>query len=394
VISGNPSHAETAQKIIQYVLRDMTSPEGGFYSAEDADSEGHEGKFYCWTKAELEACLDPAELAVVIRHFGITGQGNFVDHSHPNPLPNQNVLRVVDAQLTSDETNLLQSARLKMTNVREKRVRPHLDDKVLASWNGLMLGALAQAAVILGEEPPLQAAERNLRFLQTHLWDAKSKTLHHRWRDGERDSVQLLDDYAFLLEGVLHLYEATLNPAHLQFGMEVADSMLLRFYDSENGGFWQTSAGDTNLILRIKEDHDGAEPSGNSVAVLSLLRLGAITGSEKYHEAAMKTLESFQDRLQRTPQALPRMLQALDFALQEPHRVVISGRPESAAARALLRSAHSVYQPHKVVLGTAEPVEPFARTLASEEEALAYLCTGTACQKPTRDAGRLSELLR
>jgi uncharacterized protein YyaL (SSP411 family) len=170
--------------------------------------------------------------------------------------------------------------------------------------------------------------------------------------------------------------------------------MWTRFYDAKDGGFWQASDSDPHLILRVKEDYDGAEPSGNSVATLSLLRLAALTGEARYSEAAVKTLGFFHDRLERTSQALPRMLQAADFALQDPHRVVISGDPESPQAQALLRAVHSVYQPRKVVLGTATPVEPFARTLASERLPQVFICTGSECLPPTNDGVRVRELLR
>jgi hypothetical protein len=256
-----------------------------------------------------------------------------------------------------------------------------------------MLGALAQASAILEDQTVLEAAEANSAFIQKQLWDADSNTLHHRWRDGERDEVQLLDDYAFLLEGMIHLYEASLKPAHLEFSIALADSMLAKFNDPERGGFWQSAVDDPNLILHLKEDHDGAEPSGNSVAALALLRLAAITDRKAYREAALKTLAFFDEQLRRTPQALPRMLQAVDFTLQEPIRVVISGDPDSQKVRALVCAAHSVYQPHKVVLGTTEPVESFAQTLAGKE-ACAYLCTGTACQPPTDEVNRVREMLQ
>src|SRR5581483_2853637 len=190
LVSGDARHADTARDIITYVLRDMTHPEGGFYSAEDADSEGKEGKFYCWTRAELAKLLTPEEFNVAVRYFGVTEQGNFVDHSDPDPLPNQNVLSIADPDLPADDKPLLASAKAKMFAARAKRVRPHLDDKVLASWNGLMLGALARAFAILGDEAYRAAAEKNLAFLQDKLWDASTKTLYHRWRDGHRDSVQ------------------------------------------------------------------------------------------------------------------------------------------------------------------------------------------------------------
>jgi hypothetical protein len=456
-------YAAIARDILDYVLRDMTHPDGGFYSAEDADSEGHEGKFYCWTHDELSKLLSPEEFNVVARHFGITKEGNFVDHSHPQPLKGQNVLSVVnpivpahgrsggsaerrqlsskgsavlcrDAATTMDDSALLAAAKRKMFDARRKRVRPHLDDKILASWNGLMLGAMARAYAVLGDEKYRAAAEKNLAFIQAKLWEApqsgtgilpvsnsqESKarihsetgwkpvppcgTLFHRWRDGERDNVQLLEAYAFLLSGVIDLYEATLEAKHLDFAIALAEAMIAKFYDSENGGFWQSTGGAKDLILRVKDDYDGAEPSGNSVATLALLKLAAITGREDFKRSAEATLRLFAHRLQNFPQAMPFMLHALDFELEEPRRVVIAGAPPSlrfgtaspsfAKTRELLRAAHSVYQPNKVVLGNAGAVEKFARTLPAKNGPVVYLCTGQSCQPPTQDAGTVKEMLK
>ena len=320
--------------------------------------------------------------------------GNFVDHSDPNPLPHQNVLSIVEPKLAATDKPLLASARMKMFDARAKRIRPHLDDKILASWNGQMLGALARAYAVLGDEAYRVAAEKNLAFLQSKLWDAKTQTLYHRWRDGERDSVQLLEAYAFLLAGVIDLYEATLEPKHLDFAIALAEAMTAKFYDAENGGFWQSAAGAKDLILRVKEDYDGAEPSGNSVATLALLKLGAITDRNDFKQAAGKTLKSFAQRLQDVPQAVPYMLSALDFSLVEPKRVVIAGDPSKPETRALLRAVHSIYQPDKVVLGNAGAVESFAKTLPAKNGPVVYLCTGTACQPPTSDAAKVKALLR
>ncbi|HWC59111.1 MAG TPA: thioredoxin domain-containing protein [Verrucomicrobiae bacterium] len=391
LVSGDTLHADVARDILDYVLRDMTHPDGGFYSAEDADSEGHEGKFYCWTRAELEKLLSPEEFKVAVRYFGITEQGNFIDHSHPQPLPGQNVLSIVSPDLPDVDKSLLASAKNKMSAVRAKRIRPHLDDKILASWNGLMLGAFARAFAVLGDEKYLAAAEKNVKFVHAKLWDAKA--LFHRWRDGERDNVELLEGYAFMLSGVIDLYEATIEPRHLDFAIALADAMLAKFFDAENGGFWQSLAA-RDLILRVKENYDGAEPSGNSVATLALLKLGAMTGRKEYTEAAEKTLRLFAVRLQQVPQAVPYMLGALDFSLQEPQRAVVAGEAGSKVVRELLRAIHSVYQPNKVVLGNHGSVEEFARTLPAKNGALVYLCTGNACQAPTGDVAEVKNLLK
>ncbi|HWD94174.1 MAG TPA: thioredoxin domain-containing protein [Verrucomicrobiae bacterium] len=403
--------AAVARDILDYVLRDMTHPEGGFYSAEDADSEGHEGKFYCWTRAELEKLLAPEEFNVAVRYFGITEQGNFVDHSHPEPLTGQNVLSVVAPDLPVADLGLLASAKEKMLAARAKRVRPHLDDKILASWNGLMLGAFARAYAVLGDERYLASAEKNVEFAREKLWvesavggPAHEKehagahgvtrptgTLFHRWRDGERDNVELLDGYAFMLSGVIELYEATLEPRHLDFAVALAEAMLAKFFDPENGGFWQSLAA-RDLILRVKEDYDGAEPSGNSVAALALLKLGAMTGRAEFTEAADRTLKLFAARMRQAPQAVPYMLCALDFSLQEPKRAVVAGEPGASRTGELLRAIHSVYQPNKVVLGNRGAVEEFARTLPAKDGAVVYLCSGNACQAPTGEPAEVKKL--
>ncbi len=431
---SNSPFAATARDILDYVLRDMTHPDGGFYSAEDADSEGYEGKFYCWTHDELSKPLSPEEFNVAARHFGITKEGNFVDHSHPSPLPGQNVLSVAhpmgapasgparfgdinapDRRPTLQDESLLASAKRKMLTARSKRIRPHLDDKILASWNGLMLGAMARAYAVLGDAQYLAAAEKNLAFIQDKLWEApqsgtgvlpvsnslesKSETgatpvLHHRWRDGERDNVQLLEGYAFLLSGVIELYEATLEPKRLDFAIALAEAMIAKFHDPENGGFWQSAADAKDLILRVKDDHDGAEPSGNSVATLALLKLAAITGREDFRKPAEATLRLFAHHLQNFPQAMPFMLHALDFWLEEPRRIVIAGDPTSPKAHELLHAVHSVYQPNKVVLGNMGAVESFARTLPAKNGPVVYLCTGNSCQAPTSDTAKVREMLK
>jgi uncharacterized protein YyaL (SSP411 family) len=395
LVSGEKRFADVARDLLRYLLRDMVHPEGGFYSAEDADSEGKEGKFYCWTREELSRLLTPEEFDIAARVYGVTPKGNFVDHSDPNPLANQNVLSIVDSGLAAREAALLITVKQKMFQERAKRVRPHLDDKVLASWNGLMLGPLARASVVLDDEAYRRAAEKNLTFLRARLWESASKTLYHRWRDGQRDTAQLLDAYAFLLGGVVELYQVTLDAKHLDFAIDLAESMLGRFYDEKDGGFWQGAAEAKDLILRIKEDYDGAEPSGNSAAILALLKLAAITDRRDFREAADKSLRLFSERLQRMPQAVPYMLLALDFSLEEPKRVVLAGDASSPEGKALLRATHAIYQPNKVVLASSGRVEPFAKTLLPKDgKPTVYLCTGTACQPPTHDPDRVKQLLR
>jgi hypothetical protein len=229
--------------------------------------------------------------------------------------------------------------------------------------------------------------------LQDKLWDARSKTLYHRWRQGGRDSVQLLTAYANLLCGTLDLYETTLEPKHLDFALALAETMLTRFHDAKEGGFYDSAADAPDLILRVKEDYDGAEPSGNSMAVLGLLRLAAITERKEFREAAERTLRLFAPRLQELPQAVPHLLTGLDFLLHEPMRVVVAGDPGRPETAGLLRAIHGVYQPNKVVLGNRGAVGDFVKTLPVEDAPLVYLCTGTACRPPTRDAETIKGIL-
>jgi uncharacterized protein YyaL (SSP411 family) len=204
----------------------------------------------------------------------------------------------------------------------------------------------------------------------------------------------LLEAYAFLLSGVIDLYEATLEPQHLDFAIALAKAMIAKFYDAENGGFWQSAADAKDLILRVKDEYDGAEPSGNSVATLGLLKLAAITGREDFKKPAEATLRLFAHRLQNFPQAMPFLLHALDFSLEEPRRVVIAGNSDSKQFRELLRAVHSIYQPRKVVLGNAGAVESFARTLPAKTGPVVYFCTGNSCQPPTQAAAKVREMLK
>lgn len=403
--SGQARHAGVVRDILEYVLRDLTDPGGGFYSGEDADSEGHEGKFYCWTTAELHQILTPEEYKVTVRHFGITPEGNFVDHSHPQPLRGLNVLSIVRPLEEADaaERVLLASALDKMRAARAQRVRPARDDKVLTSWNGLMLGAMARAGAVLQEPRYLEAAGRNLAFLRSHLWQdtpsthderAPSRRLCHEWRAGRVQPVRFLEDYAFLLDGVLWWYEATLEGDALAFAVELAGEMLRDFFDPAEGGFWLTPPESRDLILRIKNEADGAEPAGNSLAVQGLLRLATITGSDRYRDAALRTLQAFAGRLAAAPTGYCAMLRAAGFALWPVTRVVVEGPPEDPRTRALLAAAHSVYDPFRVVVGTEGPVALPGPTTLRPTLPRAMVCRRETCLPPTDDPQRLVELLR
>jgi uncharacterized protein YyaL (SSP411 family) len=252
---------------------------------------------------------------------------------------------------------------------------------------------MARAGVVLGDADLLKAAQANFAFVRGQLWDAGSATLYHRWRDGGRDEAQLLSAYAFYLHGLVELYQATLGEEVLGFAVSLAESMIRKFGDAREGGFF-TSAGGKDLLFRAKDDHDGAEPSGNAMAVYGLLRLAAITERADFRKAADDALRFFRPRLVDSPQSMPLMLKAAAFAAREPFRVVVAGEVGGGDGRRLLAAAHRVYQPFRVVLGTAGPVEPFAKTLpARDGKATAYVCSGKACRPPTGEPGDVTESL-
>ncbi len=269
------------------------------------------------------------------------------------------------------------------------------DDKILASWNGLMLGAFARASVVLGDEKYRAAAEKKSGIPPRKTLGRKiAKHFSTAGATANGTTCNCSKATPFSCPASIELYEATLGPEHLDFAIELAEAMIAKFYDAADGGFWQSPAGTSDLILRVKDDYDGAEPGGNSVATFALLKLAAITGREDFRLPVQATLQLFAGRLQNQPAALAFMLHALDFWLAEPRRVVIAGEKNSAGFQRLLCAAHSVYQPNKVILGNTGAVPEFARNLPAKNGAAAYLCNCNACQPPTNDPERLKAMLR
>ncbi|MGD1020863.1 MAG: thioredoxin domain-containing protein [Verrucomicrobiia bacterium] len=380
-VTHDPFYADIARRTCDYVLRDMASPDGGFYSAEDADSEGVEGKCYVWTREEITKTLgDRAD--AFCRAYGVTTDGNW-EHG-------LNVLHVA-----SPETAKLANERARLFAVREKRVRPHRDEKVLTAWNGLMISALSRASQALDEPKYRDAAERAARYL-----------VANRLKDGQLTRTAtvpaMAEDYAFLGNGLVDLYEADFDPRWLVKATELADAILARFYDAKEGGFFQTDGRDPSVIIRAKEDYDGAEPSGNSMATLLLLRLAQFTDRASYRDAAGKTLQLFGDHLRKAPSTVPQMLCVLDFYLSKPKQIVIAGKADAVDTRAMLHAVHERYLPNAIVVvaGGGDAQKTLAKLLLFLEtikpmdgKATAYVCVNYACQLPTSDLGKLAELL-
>jgi uncharacterized protein YyaL (SSP411 family) len=396
-ITRDPFYADIARRTCDYVVRDMTSPEGGFYSAEDADSEGVEGKFYVWTRDEIDKIIgDKGKADVFCRYYGVEADGNW---EHGNNVLHVAVTLAETARhfqkLEKEVAAILEEGRAKLFAAREKRVRPHRDEKTLTAWNGLMISAFARAAQVLDEPKYHTAAEQAANYILTN-----------RLKDGKLTRTAtvpaMVEDYAFLGNGLVDLYETDFDPQWLGKATELADAMLAQFYDAKEGGFFQTDGHDPSVIVRSKEDYDGAEPSGNSLATLLLLRLAQFTDRADYRNPAEKTLQLFSGHLAKAPQVVPQMLCALDFYLSQPKQIVIAGKADAADTRAMLRALHERYLPNAIVI-LAEGGEsqkalakllPFLETIKPKgDKATAYVCVNYTCQLPTSDLSKMLALL-
>jgi len=406
--TGSPYYAKTAEEIIEYVLRDMTSPEGGFYSAEDADSEGEEGKFYTWSEAEIRDVLDGSEADLILRLFNVKREGNFTDQATGSK-PGTNVLYVTapledqagNLGIPPDEArDLLERSRAELYARRKGRLHPLKDDKILTDWNGLMIAALAKAGRVLDRPEYTEAAGRGAAFLLDRMRD-RDGSLLHAYRDGRAKVPANLNDYAFMVWGLLELYEADFDVEHLRSALDLNRVMLERFRDAEGGGFFFTPAGGEQLLVRRKEIYDGAIPSGNSVAMLNLLRLGRITGRADLEECAAGLGRAFAHQVRQTPLGHTHLLAAVDFAVGPAYEVVISGQARSEEMQAMLRALRKRFLPNKVVLHRPAGVNPPITELAPfvgdqravDGRATAYVCRNYACDLPTHDIARMLEML-
>ena len=393
-VSGKEEFKVTAESIADYVLAELTHSEGGFLSAQDAQSEGKEGKYWCWTVKDLKALLNERELSVARKRYGITDSGNFIDHSDPDPLKDQNVLfRAMRLEKFSPEDRkLLSLVKEKMKKARSLRVPPATDDKVLASWNGLMIGAMARAGRILKDERYLKAAERAHAFVVNKLWDPASSTLSHRWREGHVDGSQQSESYLYFLRGSRVLYEATLNPSYLSLAVTLADRAIALFYDKLNGGFFDGEDRD-DLVFRLKDDYDSATPTPSSVARFEYGVLSEITGEGSYREVAEKSLLSVSDTIRESPTQLAESLKAVSFMVGKPARVVIAGAKQREE---FLKVAWTGLRHNLLVVGTEGPVSEFTRQLEEVKpgQTTAYYCVGQTCRLPETNPEVLAEWLR
>ena len=388
-ITGEDIFAQTAREIFTYVLRDMTASEGGFFSAEDADSEGEEGKFYIWTEQEIKEVLGEDYGKEFNDIFSITTPGNYRDESSGKET-RLNIPHLKN--YNTNGSNDFESAREKLFNIREKRIHPLKDDKILTDWNGLMIAALAKAAIVLDEPVYLDAAEKAAEFVLHSI--SKGERLLKRYRNGVAALDAHLDDYAFMAWGLLELYEATFATKYLSQALDLMNIMVEDFWDDKNGGFFLGSDQSEKLIVRSKTAYDGAIPSGNSVAVMNMVKLTRITGNTNWAELAEKTIRAFSEDVNRAPTGYTLMLTGFMFDTQNSKEIVIVGDSRNRNTTKFLHTIRASYAPHKVLLFKDTSVsdnrlEQLANWTSTQNsingKPTAYVCKNFACNQPTSD---------
>ncbi|MCP4543437.1 MAG: thioredoxin domain-containing protein [Chloroflexi bacterium] len=382
-VTGERFYRTIAEETLDYVVREMTDPSGGFYSTQDADSEGEEGKFFVWTPDEIRAVLgDQAEAFMAA--YGVTERGNFEGKN------------ILELKHSFEEREALEDARRQLFRVRELRIHPNRDDKVLTSWNGLMLAAFAKAARILGRSDYREVAERNSEFLLNELCTAGNR-LYHTWKASESKLNGYLEDYAYLIEGLLELYQTTFDSRWYKAVCDLVEVMIEHF-GAPKGGFFDTSNDHEMLIVRPKELQDNAVPSGNAMAALGLLRLSGLAVEPSYLELAQMALSPMQEMLSRYPLGFAQWLISLDYILGHPREVSIVGEAQAADTQALLDVCKIGYRPHQIVAFGEPDADPTVIPLLEGRgqvngRAAAYVCVDFVCMLPTTDPETLLELI-
>ena len=407
-ITLKDEYARIAREIFEYVLRDMTDADGGFYSAEDADSEGEEGKFYLWDYDEILEMLAPEKADLLVSAFNIKEIGNFTDETTPNQTGSNILyltkpLKDLASAFDIDESELqtrLESIRKELFVHREKRIHPHKDDKILTDWNGLMIAALAKGARILDESEYTSAAIRAVDLIFENLI-GQDGCLLHRYRDGDAGFTGNLDDYTFLINGLLELYETTYQIEFLNKALELNHYLIEHFWDDTNGGFYYTKNGETDLLIRQKEIYDGAVPSGNSIAMLNLLRLGRITADSDLEQKAAMIGKCFYENVVKMPSGYTQLLVAVDFAIGPSYEVVITGDSRTGDTREMLHAVQQEFLPNKVVifkpietnLSDIRDIAPYTEDYSAiNGKATAYVCINYQCKLPTTNISTMMSL--
>jgi uncharacterized protein YyaL (SSP411 family) len=408
-ITKKQEYADIVSEIFEYVIRNLTSPEGAFYSAEDADSEGEEGKFYTWTKKEIEEIInDDDEASIFMQVFNIHEDGNFEDEATREktglniPYLKEKVNIEKEMEMSREELNiLLGKIKTKLFIRREMRVRPSLDDKILTDWNGFMIAALSKAGAVLGDEKFIETSEKALQFILDTLLDDERR-LYHRYKDGEVIIRAFLDDYAYLVWALIETYEATFKPDYLELARDLTSDMIEYFWDEKEGGLFFTGTYSEELLVRKKDAYDGAMPSGNSVAALNLIRLARFLGDTDLEEKAAEIIHSFSGIITRVYSGFSMMLNVVEFAHGESYEIVIAGNPDSKDTKEMIRAVRDQFIPNRVILlkGTKQQADEVSRLAPYAKfhdtvggKATAHVCIDYNCKLPTNDTAQLLKLI-
>ena len=402
----------------------MTSQDGGFFSAEDADSpvpekvsDAHgalqkEGAFYIWGEKEIDEAF-AADADIFKYHYGVQPHGNAPEGSDPhdefrgkNILIQRHTIGETAKRFNKSEAEIRESlaqSREKLLSIRSNRPRPHLDDKIIAAWNGLMISAYSRAAQILEEPRYLETAARGANFVRANLYDHKSKLLYRSFRQGRGNVEGFADDYAFVTQGLIDLYEASFDIEWLKFAIELQETQDRLFFDDRNGAYFSASGKDKNVVLRMKDDNDGAEPAASSVAALNLLRLAQFSNDQQLTERARKTIDAFAATLSNFPSAMPQMLVALDYSLAKSFQIVIAGKHNDPATQALVAEVNRHFLPNKILILAdgndaqkyfGERNEAIRAMSPLDGKPAAYVCENFTCQAPATDPDKVRDLIR
>ncbi len=405
--TGKEEYKNTAEEIFKYIARDMTSPEGGFYSAEDADSEGEEGKFYVWGNSEIKEILGADDAELFLKIFNFTDEGNFIDEvkkaqtgtniPHLTKSIEEHAAELnIETEELADKISVI---REKIFSARKKRAHPYKDDKILTDWNGLMIAALAMGGRVFDNDAYTISAERSVEFIYNNLVNPDGRLLH-RFREGESGLTASIDDYAFLTWGLLELYESTFKTDYLAKAISLTNILTEKFWDDKQGGFYFTPDDGENLIVRTKEYYDSAIPSGNSVALMNLLKLSKLTGDSKYEELASELSLSVSAQVEKAPSAFTQFLSGYIFAAGPSSEVIIVGDANNPDTKEMLSAINKNYYPNKVVVLLSESDEKMKNIASFTEnysalnnKATAYVCQNYVCNLPTNDPKEMIRLL-
>ncbi|RKQ35634.1 thioredoxin domain-containing protein [Oceanobacillus halophilus] len=398
-VTNNLFYKKVAKQIITFIKREMTSKEGAFYSAIDADSEGVEGKYYVWDYDEVLEILGPEIGKLFTDIYDITPEGNFEGKNIPNLIDEDLEYAARDNQMTYETIqDFIENARVKLLKAREKRIYPHVDDKVLTAWNGIMIAALAKAGSVFAEEEYIQMAKTAVHFIEENLF--QTERLMARYREGETKYKAYIDDYAFLLWGYLELYQSTFSKEYLKQAHFLANQMMDLFWDQDNGGFFFSGKDSETLIAKDKEIYDGAIPSGNSVAAVMLTRLGYLSGETNYLDKVEEMYHTFFHDLNKQPSASPFFLQSMQLMENKTKEVVVLGKEDEEKCQKIIQHLQRTFLPNIVFLVGESPddfsnIAPFAAEYkAIDETTTVYICENFACRQPTTDIEEAINSLR